>query len=251
MKDGDLFSYLNKPGELEKALLKKGMTKAEAAKMGGNYMNNEQLMKAREKEQEKMRLRRHQIDLEEHNQGKDMYGNKQQQFGANIEDDMFGEDGMDDFMKAQDQNNYKRMVNGMGINSDANEIKKQNQMVAKTGAMLAMGNKNHDLFDDNQDNRSMSEYYSELFSYTPAILSEAIRNGNSYERFKLCIKFAFSIIHCMSMQDVIQKKPIIPLQGETYEGLYVMPDGNVPIYMESDYNGYFVPDLVSGALNMA
>lgn len=76
MKDGDLFSYLNKPGELEKALLKKGMTKAEAAKMGGNYMNNEQLMKAREKEQEKMRLRRHQIDLEEHNQGKDMYGNK-------------------------------------------------------------------------------------------------------------------------------------------------------------------------------
>lgn len=39
---------------------------------------------------------------------------------------MFGEDGMDDFMKGQDQNNYKRMVNGMGINSDANEIKKQN-----------------------------------------------------------------------------------------------------------------------------
>lgn len=118
-------------------------------------------------------------------------------------------------------------------------------MVAKTGAMLAMGNKEHNMFDDNQDNRSMSEYYAELFSYAPAILSEAIRNGNSFERFKLCIKFAFSIIHNMALQDVVQKKPIVPILGETYEGLYVMPDGHVNIFMESDYSEYFIRDLLS------
>lgn len=35
----------------------------------------------------------------------------------------------------------------------------------------------------------------------------------------------------------MQKKPIIPIMGETYEGLYVMPEGNVDIFMESDYVG--------------
>jgi len=118
-------------------------------------------------------------------------------------------------------------------------------MVAKTGAMMALGNKDSNAFDDNQDNRSMSEYYAELFSYAPAILSEAIRNGNQYERFKLCIKFAFSIIHNMALQDVIQKKPIIPILGETYEGLFVMPDGPVEIFMESDYSSYKINDLIS------
>ena len=90
---------LNNPGDLEKAILKKGMTKADAAKAGGNYMNNEQLMKAREKEQEKMRQRRNQIDLEEMG-NKDIYGNAKAGFEANDDDDMFG-DGMDDFMKSQ------------------------------------------------------------------------------------------------------------------------------------------------------
>ena len=132
----------------------------------------------------------------------------------------------------------------MGINGNAQEIKKQNQMIAKTGAMMAMGNKENNFMDDNQDNRSMSEYYAELFSYAPAILSEAIRNGNQYERFKLCIKFAFSVIHNMAMQDVVLKKPIIPIIGETYEGLYVMPDGHCNIFMESDYASHTIPDLV-------
>jgi hypothetical protein len=66
-------------------------------------------------------------------------------------------------------------------------------------------------------------------------LNEANKNGNQYERFKLSIKFAFSIIHNMALQDVIQKKPIVPIIGETYEGLYVMPEGHVNIFMESDY----------------
>ena len=100
-------------------------------------------------------------------------------------------------------------------------------------------------FDDMMDSRSVSEYYSELFSYAPAILSEAIRNGNHYERFKLAIKFAFSIIHNMALQDVVQKRPIIPIVGETYEGIYVMPDGNCPIYMESDYREHVIKSLLT------
>jgi len=113
---------------------------------------------------------------------------------------------------------------------------------------MALGNKNASIYDDMQDNRSISEYYAELFSYAPAILSEAIRNGEKYERFKLCIKFAFSVIHAMALQDVIQKKPIIPISGETYEGLYIMPDGNVNIYMESDYVKHKVQDVVTGKM---
>jgi hypothetical protein len=62
-----------------------------------------------------------------------------------------------------------------------------------------LGNSKASNFEDLQDNRSISEYYAELFSYAPAILSEAIRNGDNYERFKLAIKFAFSVIHCMAL----------------------------------------------------
>jgi hypothetical protein len=87
----------------------------------------------------------------------------------------------------------------MGVNENLEEMRKQNQNIAKQGAALAMG-KN---FEDMMDSRSVSEYYAELFSYAPAILSEAIRNGNHYERFKLSIKFAFSIIHNMALQDVV------------------------------------------------
>lgn len=93
---------------------------------------------------------------------------------------------------------YQRLDNGMGVNEDVDEMRKQNKMIAKTGAMLALGNADN-VVDDEQDNRAMSEYYAELFSYAPAILSEAIRNGDQYERFKLAIKFAFSVIHCMAL----------------------------------------------------
>ena len=94
--------------------------------------------------------------------------------------------------------------------------------------------------------RSMTEFYAELFSYAPAILSEAIRYSDQYERFKLAIKFAFSIVHNLQMQDVANKTPIAPLIGETYEGLYVMPDGNVDIFMESDYIERPINSLLDG-----
>lgn len=70
-----MFSYLKNPGELEKAILKKGMTKAEAAKLGGKYMNQEEMLNARAKENEKMRQRRNQIDLGENGIVQDLYGN--------------------------------------------------------------------------------------------------------------------------------------------------------------------------------
>jgi len=53
----------------------------------------------------------------------------------------------------------------------------------------------------------------------------------------------------MAMQDVVLKKPIIPIVGETYEGLYVMPDGHVNIFMESDYAEHTIPDLISQCKN--
>ena len=34
--------------------------------------------------------------------------------------------------------------------------------------------------------------------------------------------------------------------GETYEGIYVMPDGNCPILMESDYCNHDVKSLLTG-----
>ena len=122
----------------------------------------------------------------------------------------------------------------MVINENRKDAQAQNKKAAAQAALQALGKSGA---QDLADNRAMSEYYAELFSYAPAILSEAMKNGEPYERFKLAIKFAFSIIHCMQMQDVASKKPIIPIAGETYEGLYVMPDGNVDIFMESDYVG--------------
>ena len=172
-----------------------------------------------------MKERRQKFDLQD-NVETDLYGGKKAKNDfENFDEDVFGGDDL------QNDPGYQRLDNGMGVNENLDEMRKQNQNIAKQGAALAMG-KN---FDDMMDSRSVSEYYSELFSYAPAILSEAIRNGNHYERFKLAIKFAFSIIHNMALQDVVQKRPIIPIVGETYEGLYVMPDGNCPIYMESDY----------------
>lgn len=63
--------------------------------------------------------------------------------------------------------------------------------------MGAGGSKNS--LEDMQDNRAMSEYYADLFSYAPAILNNAMKFGNHVERFKLSIKFAFSVVHSMAL----------------------------------------------------
>jgi hypothetical protein len=47
---------------------------------------------------------------------------------------------------------------------------------------------------------------------------------------------------------VISKKPLTPLAGETYEGLYLMPDSIVEIFMESVYRNKptEIKDLITG-----
>lgn len=45
------------------------------------------------------------------------------------------------------------------------------------------------------DSKSMAEFYSDLFSYAPCILKDAAHKGDEFERFKLTLKFAFSILH--------------------------------------------------------
>ena len=191
-------------GDIEKQLLKKGMTKAQAAKEleknGAAYMNGAELMQARQKEQERLRERRDKFDLQV--ESKDLYGGKTKDNAFEINgDDLFGAYGDEDAL--ENDPGYQRLENGMVINENTDEAKKQNAAIIKAGAKIAMGGNQTNVFEDMQDSRSISEYYAELFSYAPAILSEAIRNGNTYERFKLSIKFAFSIIHCMALQDVI------------------------------------------------
>lgn len=45
------------------------------------------------------------------------------------------------------------------------------------------------------DSKSMAEFYADLFTYAPCILKDAIHKGDEFERFKLVVKFAFSILH--------------------------------------------------------
>ena len=85
------------------------------------------------------------------------------------------------------------------------------------------------------DARGQSEFYAELLAYSSAILGKAVNNGDTYERFKLSIKFAFSILHALSLQDVVHKRPIIPIVGETYEGHYIMGTKIMNVFAESDY----------------
>ena len=88
---------------------------------------------------------------------------------------------------------------------------------------------------ENIDARGISEFYAELFAYSSAILSQATKNGDSYERFKLSIKFAFSILHSLSLQDVEFKRLVIPIVGESYEGHYIQGTKVMNCFMESDY----------------
>lgn len=52
------------------------------------------------------------------------------------------------------------------------------------------------------DSKSISQFYSHLFSYAPCILENAANKGDEFERFKLTLKFAFSILHNLTYQDV-------------------------------------------------
>lgn len=100
-----------------------------------------------------------------------------------------------------------------------------------------------DFPDAMEDSRSMAEFYSDLFAYAPAIFRAAVHKGDSFERFKLTLKFAFSIVHNLINQDV-KRRPIVPIVGETYEGLYIFGDIS-NIFMETDYIDYTYIDLLT------
>ena len=94
------------------------------------------------------------------------------------------------------------------------------------------------------DSKSMAEFYTDLFTYSPAILRDALHQGDEFERFKMTLKFGFSILHNLTFQDVFQKKPLMPILGETYEGHYIQSD-ITNVFMESDYVAYDYVDLLS------
>ena len=93
---------------------------------------------------------------------------------------------------------YSRLPNGMIINNDLDELKRQNNMLAKINLQIAKNkskNKEVSMPFGMLDSKSMAEFFSELFSYGPCILKDAAHKGDEFERFKLTLKFAFSILH--------------------------------------------------------
>ena len=72
---------------------------------------------------------------------------------------------------------YSRLPNGMIINTDISDQKRQNDMLAKINAYVA-NNKSkkgeiHMPFGM-IDSKSIAEFYTDLFIYAPAILQEAL-----------------------------------------------------------------------------
>ena len=112
----------------------------------------------------------------------------------------------------------------MIINHDIDQLKKQNDMLGKINCQIA---KNKAKGGEVSmpcgmiDSKSMAEFFSELFTYGPCILKDAAHMGDEYERFKMTLKFAFSILHNLTFQDVFQKKPAMPIIGETFEGHFI------------------------------
>ncbi len=87
------------------------------------------------------------------------------------------------------------------------------------------------------DAKTFSEFYSELLTFTPAVLQEGVSKGDPFERFKITINYAFSILHTLTTKDMFSKRPLIPIIGETFESYYVL-NGTTNIFMETDYKEY-------------
>ena len=99
--------------------------------------------------------------------------------------------------EAQKASGFQRISNGMAINDDLDLIKKQNEEIAQGQASLALGlSKTSNALNDA---RAISEYYAELFTYTPSIMNQAFLQGDPYEKFKIVVQFAFSILHAMQL----------------------------------------------------
>jgi hypothetical protein len=93
----------------------------------------------------------------------------------------------------------------MIINNDIESLKKNNEMLAKVNLQIAKNkvrNGEVSMPFGMIDSKSMAEFFSDLFTYTPCILKDAAHKGDEFERFKLTLKFAFSILHNLTFQDV-------------------------------------------------
>jgi hypothetical protein len=113
-------------------------------------------------------------------------------------------------------------------------------MLAKTAANIASNKDSGFLLPTGmQDSKSSSEFYSEMMTYGPSILREAARKGDPFHRFKLVVKFAFSILHNLTVCDVFTKRPLVPIVGETYEAHYIVNETS-NLFMEADYTEYDV-----------
>lgn len=77
-----------------------------------------------------------------------MYGakNDKDAFEA-ADDDFFGGGGSDEDDMLNDPG-FQRLANGMVINDNTEDMKKQNQAIANAGAAMALGNKNASIYDD-------------------------------------------------------------------------------------------------------
>lgn len=98
------------------------------------------------------------------------------------------------------------------------------------------------------DARALSEYYSEILAYTPRVLNDAAKEGDSFERFKTVVRYGFSILHAMQLQEIEGRRPVVPIVGETYEGHYMPGHASqlCNVYMESDYCKHSHTDLLIG-----
>lgn len=47
---------------------------------------------------------------------------------------------------------------------------------------------------------------------------------------------------------MVSKRPVCPISGETYEGLYVMPEGQCNIFIESDFIAHNIACMLSGTV---
>ena len=119
--------------------------------------------------------------------------------------------------------------------------------MAKLGAKIVTKKGNNDnisIPSGMTSNISMPEYFSELLSYAPQILKEGVKSGDVFERFKITLKFAFSILHNLTFQDAFAQRPVVPMVGDTYEGHYIGQEVT-DIYMETDYLKLYLTDMLT------
>lgn len=63
-----------------------------------------------------------------------------------------------------------QLVNGVKINDDYEELKKQNDLHARAMAKIARGEKEYQLPIELMESRSLPEYFAEMLQFTPFVM---------------------------------------------------------------------------------